>query len=107
MKHTQGKWNIGPHGDCIAEGDYVIAERPHGNVGNWEQNAHLIASATELLKALKAIRNQAMEHPMFNLEAFEKRDWYSLCDVGGDECDWTGIAITAADAIAKAEGRTE
>jgi len=52
-----------------------------------------------LINALEAIREKAMEHPMFWDEAFEARDIDGLINEGGDCCDWTMIAIEADDAL--------
>ncbi len=53
----------------------------------------------DLLDALKRIRSMALEHPCFDLEKFEQRDWDGLTEEGGDVCDWTGLAIIADDAL--------
>lgn len=50
-------------------------------------------------EALESILKTAMEHPCFDREAFDNRDFDSLEQQGGDICDWTMIAITAADAL--------
>uniref|UniRef100_A0A6M3L882 Uncharacterized protein n=1 Tax=viral metagenome TaxID=1070528 RepID=A0A6M3L882_9ZZZZ len=53
----------------------------------------------KLKEALGTILNMAMDHPCFYREAFEKRAIGTLVEIGGDICDWTSIAITAADAL--------
>ena len=52
-----------------------------------------------LIDALKQIRSQALNHPCCDLNKFEQRDWDGLVDEGGDVCDWTGLAITADEAL--------
>lgn len=49
--------------------------------------------------ALREILNRAMDHPCFDENAFAERNYGYLQEVGGDICDWTMIAITAADAL--------
>jgi len=53
----------------------------------------------KLKNALKTILDMAINHPCFDGEAFETRDIDMLVEIGGDVCDWTMIAITAADAL--------
>lgn len=53
----------------------------------------------KLTAALENIQQQAMDHPCFYVGAFERRDITELCKIGGDICDWTMIAIVAADAL--------
>jgi hypothetical protein len=56
-----------------------------------------------MLKALQEILNEASDHPAFDRSAFESRDIDSLVKQGGDICDWTMIAIIAADALSNNE----
>lgn len=57
----------------------------------------------KLKNALIEIRKMAMDHPCFDLEAFESRDYDSLSKVGGDIFDWTMVAIKADDALREGE----
>lgn len=52
-----------------------------------------------LRTALERIRDKALDHPMCNLGLYESRDIDRLADIGGDECDWTMIAIDAGEAL--------
>lgn len=54
---------------------------------------------TILLKALEDIRDQVMQHPLFDEVAFHNRDIEGLAKSGGDVCDWTMIAILEQDAL--------
>ena len=53
----------------------------------------------DLIAALTKIRTMAMDHPCFDQEKFEHRDLEGLAEEGGDICDWTMLAIIAADAL--------
>jgi hypothetical protein len=56
MKHTKGKWNLflqDDNGYGITNGDSVIAIAGEDDLPENEANANLIASAPEMLKALK------------------------------------------------------
>jgi hypothetical protein len=57
----------------------------------------------EILRLIEAILNTAKNHPLFNEECFEKKDIKTLCEIGGDECDWTMIAIQADEACKRLE----
>ncbi len=54
---------------------------------------------SNLIDALKQIRDLAMESPEFDCELFEQRDFKGICEVGGAVADWTTLAIIADDAI--------
>lgn len=54
---------------------------------------------TDQREALSEILKMAKEHPAFDEVAFDARDIKALCNVGGDVCDWTMIAIIADDAL--------
>jgi hypothetical protein len=49
--------------------------------------------------ALLTILKMAKEHPLFDPDLFEKRDYTGLSDIGGDVADWTYIAMMADDAL--------
>lgn len=49
----------------------------------------------EILRLIEEILNRAKNHPLFNEECFEKRDIKTLCEIAGDECEWTLVAIQA------------
>ena len=51
------------------------------------------------MEALQRIFDMAANHPAFDEDIFDSRDWDGLVDIGGDICDWTTIAIIAADAM--------
>ena len=56
MKYTQGKWNLfiqAENGFGITNGESVIAIAGEVDLPQNEANAHLIASAPEMLGALK------------------------------------------------------
>lgn len=53
----------------------------------------------DLIAALTEIRRRAMDHPCFAVDCFERRDIAGLCELGGDICDWTMVAIVADDAL--------
>ena len=59
MKHTPGPWRfrLSAHNGCyyVEDKDWLVAEVAGQNVEN-EHNARLIASAPDLLEALKAVR---------------------------------------------------
>lgn len=55
MKPTPAPWHVNQYVDCVAHGDRVVAEKPHGISPEWEANAALIAAAPELLAALESI----------------------------------------------------
>jgi hypothetical protein len=50
-------------------------------------------------EAFHDILERCQEHPMFNIDLFEARNIDRLCEIGGEECDWTVLAITAANAL--------
>ena len=58
-KQTVTPWAINDYKDCIYQGDYVIAEKPHGKIHDWEANAAFIVrvvnSHETLVTALKRI----------------------------------------------------
>ena len=58
-----------------------------------------ISAEAELIKALKSIRESAMDHPCFSKYYFRQRDIDGLSDIGGDVCEWTLIAIEADNAL--------
>jgi hypothetical protein len=49
----------------------------------------------EALNHVELILTRAKEHPAFNEQCFEEMDIAALCEIGGDECDWTLTAIDA------------
>lgn len=53
----------------------------------------------QMVEALQSIRQRAMEHPCFEPDLFDERDWDGLIEEGGDGCDWTATAIEADDAL--------
>lgn len=53
----------------------------------------------KLIEALVKIRTTALDHPCCDPIMFEKRAIDELCDIGGEVCDWTMIAIDADDAL--------
>jgi hypothetical protein len=53
----------------------------------------------EALHAISNIRRRAVEHPAFDRELFDSRDFKALGELGGDTLDWTMTAIEADLAI--------
>lgn len=64
-----------------------------------KRHERMKTSNAKLAEALKSILDTAKNHPAFDGDAFERHDIDSLVQQGGDVCDWTMIAITAADAL--------
>jgi hypothetical protein len=98
-KHTPGPWKVtgkGPYREIVAaKDDAPIGYRTYGGDSEAQANAHLIATAPELLTALKGIRF-LVPHGL---------NW--LDERGSDREHARGeAALVALDAaIAKAEGR--
>ena len=59
----------------------------------------VLGADMKMRDALTEIFKMAQEHPSFDAELFETRDMEGLCEVGGDICDWTMIAILADSAL--------
>ena len=107
MAHTPGPWELWFSEDSDNRGAFVVrggSKEPHGtdmviakrdigtpNGDEGEANARLIAAAPELLDALKALREFALNE-----------DVSVECD---DSCELGCIFCAAKAAIAKAEGR--
>jgi len=83
------KWEIGPYGDCISDGNYVIAERPHGNSTDWNKNSLLMIAAPELLEACKQAASLITDGYTTRLA----------------NTPYQGLTNLLIDAIAKAEGK--
>ena len=52
---------------------------------------------------IESIRDRAMEHPAFDGDCFDDRDYDTLVAEGGEICDWTLTAIEADDALKEME----
>ena len=48
---------------------------------------------------LENIFDIAFDHPCCDKGLFESKDIKALCEIGGDICDWTMIAIEAQKAL--------
>jgi hypothetical protein len=53
------------------------------------------------IDTLRNILKTAKDHPCFSGDHFESSDIDGLCEIGGDICDWTVLAITANDALSE------
>ena len=68
--------------------------RPNERLGDC-----LRGECERMRSALSDILKMSQQHACFDGVAFDKRDIQSLCDQAGDICDWTMIAILAADGL--------
>jgi hypothetical protein len=85
---------------CIGGGMGHTGKGPYFNSdGSAEKNSGNSCRLDGMIASLKNIQEMAMDHPSFNSELFLNRDFYKLTDIGGDECDWTMIAIIASEGL--------
>ena len=52
-----------------------------------------------LIDTLNLILYKAKDHPCFDIDIFNTKDWERLMDEGGDMADWTGIALKIEEAL--------
>jgi len=55
--------------------------------------------STTLRDIIENIYERATEHPACDFDLLESQDIRAICDVGGDICDWTMVAIDALAAL--------
>jgi hypothetical protein len=106
MGHTPGPWYVGQYGDndsdVCAEGGPVICALRSGNADPYDMtaaaDARLIAAAPEMLKQLRAVRDD------IGALALDTNGWREWDATAVDELLGSRL-VRLDDLIAKAEGR--